>query len=33
MPEQPRDPNEGYTLDEAVIAQMYEHEGTVKALD
>jgi len=23
----PRDPSDGYTIDEAVIAQMYEHEA------
>ena len=28
----PRDPTDGYTLDEAVIAQMYEHEALVKLL-
>jgi len=28
----PRDPKEGYTLDEAVIAQMYEHEALLKLL-
>ncbi len=27
-----RDPSEGYTLDEAVIAQMYEHEALLKLL-
>jgi len=31
MPE-PRDPSDGYTIDEAVIAQMYEHEALVKLL-
>ena len=28
----PRDPTEGYTLDEPVIAQMYEHEALLKLL-
>jgi len=28
----PRDPKDGYTLDEAVIAQMYEHEALLKLL-
>ena len=31
MPE-PRDPSDGYTLDEAVIAQSYEHEALLKLL-
>jgi len=31
MPE-PRDPNEGFTLDETVIAQMYEHEALLNLL-
>ena len=31
MPE-PRDPNEEFTLDETVIAQMYEHEALLKLL-
>ena len=28
----PRDPNDGYTLEEAVIAQSYEHEALLKLL-
>ncbi len=29
---QPRDPSEGFTLDETVIAQMYEHEALLNLL-
>ena len=28
----PRDPSDGYTREEAVIAQMYEHEALLKLL-
>ena len=28
----PRDPSDGYTLDEAVIAQIYEHEALLNLL-
>ena len=31
MPE-PRDPNKAFTLDETVIAQMYEHEALLNLL-